>query len=187
MPVYMPVCLCAYLCIPCVWLCMHLCMLVYASVYMCIPMNTHVYLHIPMYACVYLCMLEYIPMYAFVYPCIPMYTCVYQCMVKANVIILSCTHTLCTDIQIGFAHASYSFLEPSTSLQLITNVELVRDEGRQSEQTFQVQVSVWGPSEILGPLIFANFFGQLRHKFEVAILVYGVRVNIIDEYNVQIG
>ena len=55
-----------------------------------------------------------------------------------------CTHAICADIQIGFTHGSYSFLEPSRSPRLITSVELVRDGGRQSEQTFEVQVSVWG-------------------------------------------
>ena len=49
---------------------------------------------------------------------------------------------VCADIQIGFTHGSYSFLEPSRSPRLITSVELVRDGGRQSEQTFEVQVSV---------------------------------------------
>ena len=49
---------------------------------------------------------------------------------------------VCADIQIGFTHGSYSFLEPSRSPRLITSVELVGS--RQSEQTFEVQVSVWG-------------------------------------------
>lgn len=45
------------------------------------------------------------------------------------------------DIQIGFVRPAYSFEEPGYET-LITNVTLVREGGRLSEQTFQVSISV---------------------------------------------
>ena len=47
-------------------------------------------------------------------------------------------------VSIGFAQEVYTFLEPSFP-QLINNVTLVREGGRQSEQTFVVHVSVSNP------------------------------------------
>ena len=50
-------------------------------------------------------------------------------------------------IQIGFARPVYSFNEPSFET-LITDIVLVREGGRRSEQTFQVTISVGGTINI---------------------------------------
>ena len=51
------------------------------------------------------------------------------------------------DIQIGFAQPTYDFGEPDFET-LITNVTLIKEGGRLSEQTFSVSISVGGTIDI---------------------------------------
>lgn len=50
----------------------------------------------------------------------------------------------CIVIRIGFAQAVYQFIEPQ--FEMMFRVNLVREDNRQSEQTFQVEITVGPPS-----------------------------------------
>ena len=53
------------------------------------------------------------------------------------------------DVRIGFAQRVYSVAEPTTGQQLVRSVQLVREGGRLSEQTFAVNVTVGAPASNL--------------------------------------
>ena len=55
------------------------------------------------------------------------------------------------DIQIGFSQPLYTFSEPSTTVENISDVMLIREGGRQSEQTFFVSVDVAEPGSGVRP------------------------------------
>ena len=67
-------------------------------------------------------------------------------------------------IQIGFALAEYSFDEPEFEI-VVTDIVLVREGGRLSEQTFQVAISVGGTIDT--PPATPSFVDELRGDYSI--------------------
>ena len=78
--------------------------------------------------------------YCFLGPCMKLYCCYFAIL---------------TDIHIGFSSELYEYFEPSSET-FITNVTLMKDNNRESEQTFSVGIHFSDPASVRPAALLTN-------------------------------
>lgn len=92
-------------------------------------------------------------------------------------VIVNCNYNYCAVIRIGFAQPVYEYFEPDDE-SLITNVTLMSEDNRQSEQIFTVNITSGDPTGAVHAATFGHDY-ELSSGSQSLHLIFSINKQII--------